>query len=205
MKSYPFFLLLAAALFWAGCQKVSSRKDLEKIQELEARADSSRAGITSSPEELDKEVLRELGAAYVKFADNYPDAPETPEFLFRAGELYSNELQDYDTAINVFKRNYENYPEHETAANALFFIGYLYNNSLNDLIQAEKYYNEFLERYPGHKMAESAEVELASLGMTPDQLFEKILGTDSTPKVDTISGMTDSIIEGREIHVVQPQ
>lgn len=131
--------------------------------------------------ELDEGLLAELGKAYLDWADHYPAAPETPEFLFRAGELYSNELQDFPKAIEVFKRDYQNYPEHKTAANALFFIGYLYNNSVHDLPKAEQYYKEFLAKYPSHNMAKHAKFELESLGMTPDEVYQKIMQGDSLP------------------------
>lgn len=162
-----------------GCKKVSSRQDLEKIHELEGKVDQNRETVTMGSTTLDTPLVKQLGAAYMDWADKYPDAPETAEFLFRAGELYSNELQDFRKAIDIFKRNYQTYPNHETAANSLFFIGYLYNNSLGDTENAEKYYNEFLERYPNHNMAKHAKFELESLGMTADQVFDRIMANDS--------------------------
>jgi tetratricopeptide (TPR) repeat protein len=165
-----------------GCKKVSSRQDLDNIHGLEKKAEENRMQVGQGSAKLNPQLLSDLGAAYVKFADQYPDAPETPEFLFRAGELYSNELNDFGKAIEVFQRNYEKYPEHETAGNALFFVAYLYNNSVHDLIKAEKYYKEFLDRYPNHKMAQSAKFELESLGMPVDAVFEKLMGNDSTAK-----------------------
>ena len=162
-----------------ACKKISSRQDLEKIQELEKKADLNREAASSGAADLDQALLTSLGKAYLEWADHYPSASETPEFLFRAGELYSNELQDFPKAIEVFKRDYQNYPDHKTAANALFFIGYLYNNSLHDLENAERYYKEFLAKYPSHNMAKHAKFELESLGMSADEVFAKIMGNDS--------------------------
>lgn len=172
-------LILIAVLALPGCKKVSSRQDLEKIHELEKKVDQNRETVTMGATQLDTPLVTQLGAAYMDWADKYPDAPETPEFLFRAGELYSNELQDFSKAIDIFKRNYQTYPNHETAANSLFFIGYLYNNSLGDTANAKKYYDEFLERYPNHNMAKHAKFELESLGMTADQVFERMMAKDS--------------------------
>jgi tetratricopeptide (TPR) repeat protein len=195
LRQIPWVVLLFAlvgTLVAAGCKKVSSRQDLEKIQALEKKADSNREAAGTGAAALDSSLLSELGKAYLDWADRYPSAPETPEFLFRAGELYSNELQDFPKAIEVFKRDYQNYPEHETAANALFFIGYLYNNSLHDLQKAEQYYKEFLDKYPSHNMAKHAQFELESLGMTPDQVFAKIMKGDSV-MVDSAGGRRDSV------------
>ena len=72
----------------------------------------------------------------------------------------------------------------------LFFIGYLYNNSLHDLAKAEQFYKEFLTKYPAHNMAKHAQFELESLGMTPDQVFEKIMAGDSIPvNSDSVSSL----------------
>ncbi len=179
LHSLACFLIAILAL--VSCQKISSRQDLEKIQALEKKADENRDAASLGGAALDEKLLDELGTAYLDWADRYPDANETPEFLFRAGELYSNELQDFPKAIEVFEKDYKTYPQHETAANALFFIGYLYNNSLHDLPKAEKYYKEFLEKYPQHNMAKHAKFELESLGMTPDEVFARIIqqGADS--------------------------
>lgn len=178
-RSLLLLFLALSTLAAVGCKKISSRKDLENIQALEKKADENRQAASLGGTKLDLPLLEELGEAYTRWADDYPEAPETPEFLFRAGELYSNELQDFAKAIEVFERDYQKYPEHETAANALFFIGYLYNNSLHDLDKAKKYYEEFLEKYPQHNMAKHAQFELESLGMSADDLFEKIMGQDS--------------------------
>jgi TolA-binding protein len=171
-------MLLLAATTLIACQKISSKQDLEKIEAMEAKADANREAASMGKAQLDLKLLGELGDSYLAWADQYPQAPETPEFLFRAGELYSNELQDFPKAIEVFERDYKGYPDHETAANALFFIGYLYNNSLHDLPKAEQFYKEFLAKYPQHNMAKHAEFELSSLGMSADELFDKILGQE---------------------------
>lgn len=177
---YVWVLLGLCFSLTTSCKKVSSRQDIDKISALELQIDESRgSGGKRGGEEMTQKLL-ELGESYEKFAQTYPEAPETPEYLFRAGELYSNDLQDYPKAIEMFKKNYLQYPEHETAGNALFFVGYHYNNSLHDLIQAEKYYQEFLQKYPTHKMAASAQFELKSLGMPVDQLIDELVKPDST-------------------------
>jgi TolA-binding protein len=177
VSSIIFLTLSSLAL--VSCQKISSRQDLEKIQALEKKADANRESASLGAAQLDTTLLSSLGKSYLAWADNYPEASETPEFLFRAGELYSNELQNFPKAIEVFERDYLNYPAHETAANALFFIGYLYNNSLHDLAKAEHYYKTFLDKYPQHNMAKHAQFELESLGLSADEVFAKILIQDS--------------------------
>ncbi len=175
-------LLLVGSTAMVGCKKVSSREDLQKVQELEKKAQAERAELLTG--NADTALLGELGRAYISFADNYPQAPETPEFLFRAGELYSNDLGDLPRALQVFKRNYTDYPNHETAASALFLLAFLNHNVLQDLIEAEKYYREFIELHPNHKMASTAQFELEHLGQTPEEIFRSFDIEEEAP-VDT--------------------
>ncbi len=173
-------IIISSTALGNGCKKVNSREDLEKIQSLEKKADTEREKLLSG--EADTTLIGELGRAYISFADNYPKAPETPEFLFRAGELYSNDLGNMSHAIDIFKRNYQEYPNHETAANALFLIAYLYHNVMQNIVQAQKYYKEFLDKYPAHKMAQTAEFELAHLGQSPEEVFKEVIKPDATPQ-----------------------
>ncbi len=175
-----YFIALAlvylGATFFTGCKKVSSREDLEKIHTMEKRANKERERLMSG--QADTSLIGELGRAYIVYADNYPQAAETPEFLFRAGELYSNDLGNMERAIRTFKRNYQEYPDHETAANALFLIAYLYHNVMQNLVQAEKHYKEFLNKYPTHKMSQTAEFELSHLGKSAEEVFREFIQPD---------------------------
>jgi tetratricopeptide (TPR) repeat protein len=178
-KVYLPLLLMIAVMLASGCKKVSSQEDLQKIRSLEEQIKANRKESTGQAIRPDMQLLKELGEAYVKFADEYPEAPETPEFLFRAGELYSNELNDMPKALALFEKIYTQYPDHETAPNALFFTGYLYHNNLGDLVKAEKTYKDFIQKYPTHKMREHAEFELETLGMPIGDVMKKIMGEDS--------------------------
>jgi tetratricopeptide (TPR) repeat protein len=179
-KVYLPLLLMLAVLSFSACKKVSSQEELQKIRTLEEQLKANRKQSTGQAIRPDMDLLKKLGESYVAFADEYPEAPETPEFLFRAGELYSNELKDMPKALSLFEKIYSQYPDHETAPNALFFTGYLYHNNLGDLVRAEKTYKEFIQKYPTHKMREHAEFELETLGMPIGDVMKKIMGGDST-------------------------
>ena len=186
-KTSSLILILLLGLTQVACQKVSSHQDLEKIQDLEKLADESRDKANRGQAPLDTVLLKELGEAYLAYAANYPQATEAPEYLFRAGEVFSNELKDFRKAIDAFDKNYRLYPNHETAGNALFFVGYLYNNSLADLENAEKNYKEFLDKYPDHKLAQDARFELKSLGMSMEDVFNNLILQDSSLFSDSLS------------------
>lgn len=179
---FPTFILVITLLSATACKKVSSQEDLQKIRAMEEQLKSNRKENTGQAMRPDNQLLKDLAESYVKFSESYPEAPETPEFMFRAGELYSNELADMPKALSLFEKIYTQYPDHETAPNALFFTGYLYHNTLGDLVKAEKTYKEFIEKYPNHKMTEHAKFELRTLGMPINEVMKQIMGEDSAAK-----------------------
>lgn len=172
MKQGYFYLFAVLFLFAFGCNKISSKEEVKKIQELEGKVNEAR--LTPGPK--NSEPFKKLAESYVNFVDKYPQAPESPDYLFKAGELYSQELGQLDRAIELFSRNYEQYPNHETAAHALFLKAYLFNNSLRDLVNAEKTYKVFLDKYPDHELARSAKFELDQLGIPDDELLRRLQG-----------------------------
>lgn len=165
-------LLLVAGM---GCEKVSSGKDLELIKELEESAEAIRKKGVASVTEEDSKVLVDLEAAYVSFADQYPDAAETPEFLFRAAEINGNELGKVGPSIKLYERIAKDYPKSKSAPTALFLAGYAYHNTLHDLIRAEKAFRQFLEAYPAHELSPIAQQELSTLGKPVKDILEELL------------------------------
>ncbi|MCB9231906.1 MAG: tetratricopeptide repeat protein [Bacteroidia bacterium] len=170
MKHKYFYYFAILILLASSCKKISSHDEIRKIEEMEANVNEARL----SPGPRDLEPFRALAEAYVTFVDKYPEAPESPDYLFKAGELYSQELGQLDRSIELFSRNYEQYPNHETASHALFLKAYLYNNTLKDLVNAEKTYREFLRKYPDHELARSAQFELDQLGIPDDELLRRL-------------------------------
>lgn len=191
MKSFWLVSSLAAVLLVWGCEKVSSSKDLDEIHKTEELAEENRRQSEIGKAELDTELLTQLADDYISFADKYPQSPETPELIFRAGEIHANQLGKTGKAIQLYERIYEKYPDHENAPTALFLSGYLYNNVLHDQINAEKTFKEFIEKYPDHNMYLSAKFELESLGKPIDEVFDMLIrqgdkdeaGKDSAEKV----------------------
>lgn len=165
-------ILLTASM---GCEKVSSGKDLENIKELEEAADAFRKELVPGAPVEEMQALVQLEAAYVAFADHYPDAAETPEFLFRAAEINGNELGKVGPSIKLYERIANGYPQSKSAPTALFLAGYAYHNTLHDLIRAEKSFRQFLETYPGHELAPIAQQELSTLGKPVKDILEALL------------------------------
>lgn len=145
----------------SACNKVSSREDIDSIEKLAAEineAEKAENFKVWSPDFLKK--VKSLRDSYVSFADKYPDAPESPEYLYRAALLCQNELEELKPAVDLYYRIISKYPDHSSAADALFMTGWVYNNMLNDVPAAEKAYKTFIEKYPDHKQVRGAQLEL---------------------------------------------
>jgi outer membrane protein assembly factor BamD (BamD/ComL family) len=103
-----------------------------------------------------------------------------------AHDLYNN--QEYEKAIDNFKKLIKQYPNGNFAARSIFLIGFIANNYTKDLEEAKKYYEMFIEKYPDHDLISSAKYELENLGKDVDALpiFKDL--ADSTG-VDKQSGV----------------
>ena len=175
MRRLSIILLILIELgAFVSCSRDTFTEETQRIEALENRLQMSDLGTKVVDDEALLADAAELGERYVKFADQYPDAVETPEYLYRAGELYYHDLNDLPTAIHLLERNYQEYPNHETAPHAMFLIAYLYHNVQKNLIKAQEMYNTFLNTYPDHQMAAAARFEIRQLGVPDQEILNNI-------------------------------
>jgi TolA-binding protein len=158
MKKLTF--IAVAILTIAACQS-PKEKALANIKALEAN-DS-----TFSPEQIEK-----TKAAYLEFANKYPDDEMAPEFIFKAGQR-CNVTGEHQKAIALFQQVIDKYPKHKIAEEALFLQAYVYENSMQDNDKAKVAYTKFIEFYPNSELAEDARLSIENLGKTPEQIFEE--------------------------------
>ena len=64
--------------------------------------------------------------------DNYSKHKFLSKAQYMLGDIYMNDLRDFDTAIQEYRKVIENYSGSEQEPHALFMIGYVYANILND-------------------------------------------------------------------------
>ncbi len=160
--------IVALSLLWGACGSEPEPDEAAKLQQqLQAAFEA---------QQLDPEKIRTLSgelATALEARSAKEEAESAPEDLFRAAELYEQDIQRVDRALALYQRIVEQYPNHERAADALFKQGYLYHNVLQDLPQAEVAYRTFLERYPQHNLAPSAQEELKYLGISPEEWLQQ--------------------------------
>ena len=94
----------------------------------------------------------------------YPDHALAAKTQYLIGDIYMNDLRDFDSAISAYVDVVNNYTGTNQEAQAQFMIGYIYANILNDNSQAELNYKNFLDRFPDHELAPSVQFELDHLG-----------------------------------------
>ncbi len=94
----------------------------------------------------------------------YPDHVLAAKTQYLIGDIYMNDLRDFDSAIAAYVDVVNNFSGTNQEAQAQFMIGYIYANILNDNSQAELNYKNFLDRFPDHELAPSVQFELDHLG-----------------------------------------
>jgi TolA-binding protein len=121
---------------------------------------------------IDKQKADDLIAAYDNFATNFPNDQESPEYLFKAGDMAMN-LNKPNKAISFFNRILSEYPDFDKIPQCVFLKAYIYENSLFDLDKAKLIYEEFIERFPNDEFADDAAVSLKNLGKSPEELIKE--------------------------------
>jgi outer membrane protein assembly factor BamD (BamD/ComL family) len=144
MKQIFFYIVI---LILIGCSSVESPEKLwEQIQGFREQKDLQSA-ITNC-----KLILNE-----------YPDNELASTALFQIGDIYLNDVQDYEFAIQYFKDVVNKYPGSKESEKASFMIGYILANNLDSYSDAEEYYNKFLNLYPTSELIHSVNYELQVL------------------------------------------
>lgn len=166
MKKWISIINLVAIIsFFTACSSPQqNKKDSIKSLEEELFSDENKM--------IDKEKASTLVSAYLSFADEFPGDDDTPEFLFKAGDMSMN-LNMPQKAIKVFDRILKDYPDFEKAPQCLFLKGYVYENEIRDLNTAKKIYEEFLQKYPNDEFADDAAVSIKNLGKSPEELIKE--------------------------------
>ena len=158
------------AVFAIMAVLVSCSSPKEKLKsEIKSTEDSLFSDETKM---VDRTMAAELIDKYVAYADQFPDDPDTPETLFKAGDLSMN-MNMPRKAIQLFDRIMNNYPDFEKTPQCMFLKGYIYENDLKDLKTAKQIYEDFLKKYPDDEFADDAEISIKNLGKSPEDLIRE--------------------------------
>jgi tetratricopeptide (TPR) repeat protein len=187
-------IFLFLPLIWlASCNRPEEPKatfinkdSLEKIQEARNVKDApAREELLKQIEDLEKELYasetlneekaKKMISLYELYYQNYHKYPETPDFLFKAGEITENISQPY-RAINFYTRCYEEYPAFKYSAECLFRMANLYDYKLGNYIKAKALYEEVKVQFPKSPLAKDADAAIRLMNKSDQDMireFEK--------------------------------
>jgi tetratricopeptide (TPR) repeat protein len=168
MKRILYILVLLAGLA-ISCNmfndKEVSIEGREEIITLLERSLMNENGINDS-------AANAVVGAYNAYVTAYPESANSPEYLFKAGEV-SMGLQKPMEAIRFFSRLGYQYPSHEKASISLFLQAYVTDNLLRDYDKAGELYNSFIEKYPDHPMVNDARFSIENMGKSDEELIRE--------------------------------
>src|SRR5713101_2536689 len=136
-----------------------------------ARAEEQRAALNSKPTE--KRTLadyKQVVTGYRRVAFITPRAPEVPDSLLAAAELYT-EMGDrfgrsyYQAAADTYQFLAHEYPTSRFCQDAILRVARLQHEQLGDAALAKKTYEDFLKRYPRSPRKREAQEALAELAL----------------------------------------
>ena len=111
-------------------------------------------------QKLIKEAIQHL----IYMTEKYSTNELAPKAQYMIGDIYMNDLRDFETAVQEYRKIIDNYSGSNQEPHAQFMIGYIYANALNDFDKARIEYNEFLKRFPKHELSPSVKFEIDYLG-----------------------------------------
>ena len=95
---------------------------------------------------------------------NYPDNLLAAKAQYIIGDIYMNDLRDFEKALVEYRVVLNNNKGSKEEALAQFMIGYIYANVLKDFDKARSEYQVFLDRFPMHELYPSVKFEINHLG-----------------------------------------
>ncbi len=152
-KMKRFLLILTIfGLMFIGCEGTKTAEEYYTQSEL----DRNTKNIECSIENLENVII------------HYPDHLLAPKAQYLIGDIYMNDLRDFEAAVTAYNLVVGNYQSSSDSPKAQFMIGYIYANpqfgKIQDLDKAKLTYEMFLENFPNHELAPSVQFEMENLG-----------------------------------------
>jgi tetratricopeptide (TPR) repeat protein len=165
------YIIAGMALLLASCMDQKD-KDYSEIKSVEKILLADQEGINDS-------LAMEYAAQCEQYAKQYKDDAQSPELLFKAGEVLSG-IGRSQLAIRKFQDIYQRYPNFSKAPECIFLCGFIYDNNLQDYKEAKFYYEMFLEKYPKHPLAKDAQASIDNLGRPIEDLIKEFESKNDT-------------------------
>lgn len=110
--------------------------------------------------------------SYSEFIEKFPDDSLTPDFLFKAGEVATANLQ-YKQAVGYYKGLATRFPDYKYKEEAWYLQAHIWDNFLNNDDSARVIYEAVIQKFPSSHYAQDAKAAIQNLGKTDEQLIEE--------------------------------
>jgi len=122
-------------------------------------------------------LIPNVAKQYIMMAELYakakPDALESPEQLYKAGEI-ARSIGAYQQALSIYATIESSFPQYEKAPKALFMQGFTYAEDLGDEEKARELYEAFIAKYPNDDFVDDAQILLETLGKSDEEIFQQL-------------------------------
>ena len=153
-------------IVFGGCHNQSDKVTIKDVQRAEKKL--FNADQTTNPE-----AVRGAIETFRDFANQNPEDPQSPEYLFKALEASVNSKQDAPTSIVLCERLLQSFPDFDKNPVALFMVAsFVYEDQLCDTALARGTYQRIIKKYPDSPFAKDAAIAIERLGMSPDELVK---------------------------------
>jgi tetratricopeptide (TPR) repeat protein len=164
---------LVPVLFFAACNK-NPKANLTPRQAAVSKIDSIETQIKASinrQENPNVQLAMNAIKHYKYFAHDFPKDTLSPQYLFKAAQIYEGVLQDHEEAAEIYGETYEKYPEFRNRPMMLFHQGNAFIEA-GDTAHAAMYLNKFIVTYTDHPFADDAQGLLRMMRMNEQQFQE---------------------------------
>lgn len=175
MKHLYYFLLLLLVVLIASC-------GAEKQDAADEGAQNDRTILLDRIKTFEKElyVAEKLDpikadmaiTSYSEFIEKFPDDSLTPDFLFKAGEVATANMQ-YKQAVGYYKGLANRFPDYKYKEEAYYLQAHIWDNFLNNDDSARVIYEAVIQKFPASHYAQDAKAAIQNLGKTDEQLIEE--------------------------------
>ena len=158
--------LLAISVFMIGCSE-SKETVLQKIQDAESNLYAKEGAF-----QFNDSLATITITAYEQYAESFPEDSLSPEYLFKAADLYRAK-REFEPALDIYENIQTNYNDFSKVPQTIFLQGFVYDNDLKDMPKAKERYEAFLTKYPDHDLAKDVRFSLAHLGKSPEEIIKE--------------------------------
>ena len=158
------FALIAFGMMACGEKKLTE-KDLKEAEATLFNEDGS----------MKEDVAPNVAEKYCLFAEQNPDDPSTPMWLYLAMEINA-QIKNSEKSLEIGEQIVKQYPQSIYAPRSLFLAGsIIYNDQLNDTAQAHATLDRLIKEYPESDLVDDAQKSIEYLGLTPEEIMTLIL------------------------------